>query len=80
MKKKILGIIVIAVVAITGAININLSQSTNGIMLKNIEALASGEGGSFVCRWATRDESETQVVCIKIGAGSICTCGDVKYY
>ncbi|MFR6542679.1 MAG: NVEALA domain-containing protein, partial [Butyricimonas virosa] len=44
MKKKILGIIVIAVVAITGAININLSRSTNGIMLKNIEALASGEG------------------------------------
>lgn len=80
MKKKIFGIIVIAVIAITGAININLSQSTNGIMLKNIEALASGEGGSFVCRWATRDESEKQVICIKTGAGSICTCGDVKFY
>lgn len=84
MKKKILGLVACLGIALFFAINvsINLSKdhSKNGLVLKNIEALADGEGGSFTCRWATRDQSETQVICIKTGVGNICTCGDVKYY
>lgn len=80
MKKKILGGIAILALAFTIGINLNLTKTTKGIALKNIEALAQGEGGGFTCRWATRDSSETQVICIRSGAGSICTCGDVKNY
>ena len=49
MRKKILGIAVMAVVAVAAAWNINQSENEiklSDLALDNVEALASGEGGS----------------------------------
>ena len=49
MKKKILGIVVMAAVALTAGWNINQSDNDiklSDLALDNVEALASGEGGS----------------------------------
>lgn len=48
MKKKILGVVAILGIAIMAAINVNLSSGTNfsNLLLRNIEALADGEGGT----------------------------------
>ena len=45
MRKKILSIVAILGIAAIAAINVNLSSNTNfsNLMLRNIEALASGE-------------------------------------
>ena len=45
MRKKILSIVAILGIAVMTAINVNLSSNTNfsNLMLRNIEALASGE-------------------------------------
>ena len=48
MRKKILGIAVMAVVAVAAAWNINQSENEiklSDLALDNVEALASGEGG-----------------------------------
>ena len=55
MRKKILGIAVMAVVAVAAAWNIN--QSENVIILADlahvfVEAFASGEGGSVYCSYS----------------------------
>ena len=52
MRKKILGIAVMAVVAVAAAWNINQSENEiklSDLALDNVEALASGEGGSGYC-------------------------------
>ena len=49
MRKKILGIAVMAVVAVAAAWNINQSENEiklSDLALDNVEALASGECGS----------------------------------
>ena len=48
MKKKILGIVAVLGIAIMTAVNVNLSSGTNfsNLLLRNIEALADGEGGT----------------------------------
>ena len=48
MRKKILSIVAILGIAIIIAIHVNLSSNTNfsNLMLRNIEALADGEGGT----------------------------------
>ena len=48
MRKKILSIVAILGIAVMTAINVNLSSNTNfsNLMLRNIEALADGEGGT----------------------------------
>lgn len=48
MKKKILGLVAVLGIAIMAAINVNLSSGTNfsNLLLRNIEALADGEGGT----------------------------------
>ena len=48
MRKKILSIVAILGIAAIAAINVNLSSNTNfsNLMLRNIEALADGEGGT----------------------------------
>lgn len=45
MRKKILSIVAILGIAVMTAINVNLSSNTNfsNLLLRNIEALASGE-------------------------------------
>ena len=51
MRKKILGIAVMAVVAVAAAWNINQSENEiklSDLALDNVEALASGEGGSDI--------------------------------
>ena len=50
MRKKILSIVAILGIAVMTAINVNLSSNTNfsNLMLRNIEALADGEGGTPV--------------------------------
>ena len=53
MRKKILGIAVMAVVAVAAAWNINQSENEiklSDLALDNVEALASGEGGSGYCK------------------------------
>ena len=48
MRKKILGIVVMTVVAVSAAWNINQSENEiklSDLALDNVEALASGEGG-----------------------------------
>lgn len=45
MKKIILSGIVILVLTLTIGINLNFTKASSGIALKNIEALARGEGG-----------------------------------
>ena len=49
MRKKILGIAVMAVVAVAAAWNIN---PRSDLALDNVEALASGEGGSGYCSYS----------------------------
>lgn len=48
MRKKILSIVAILGIAVMTAINVNLSSNTNfsNLMLRNIVALADGEGGT----------------------------------
>ena len=48
MRKKILSIVAILGIAVMTAIKVNLSSNTNfsNLMLRNIEALADGEGGT----------------------------------
>ena len=53
MRKKILSIVAILGIAAIAAINVNLSSNTNfsNLLLRNIEALASGElTGSRICK------------------------------
>ena len=55
MRKKILGIAVMAVVAVAAAWNINQSENEiklSDLALDNVEALASGEGGSGYCSYS----------------------------
>jgi hypothetical protein len=53
MRKKILGIAVMAVVAVAAAWNINQSEiKLSDLALDNVEALASGEGGSGYCSYS----------------------------
>lgn len=55
MRKKILGIAVMAVVAVAAAWNINQSENEiklSDLALDNVEALASGEGGSGYCGYS----------------------------
>ena len=51
MRKKILGIAVMAVVAVAAAWNINQIKLSD-LALDNVEALASGEGGSGYCSYS----------------------------
>ena len=58
MRKKILGIAVMAVVAVAAAWNINQSENEiklSDLALDNVEALASGEGGSGYCSYSGGD-------------------------
>ena len=55
MRKKILGRAVMAVVAVAAAWNINQSENEiklSDLALDNVEALASGEGGSGYCSYS----------------------------
>ena len=55
MRKKILGIAVMAVVSVAAAWNINQSENEiklSDLALDNVEALASGEGGSGYCSYS----------------------------
>lgn len=52
MKKKILGITIMAIVALAAGWNINQSDNNiklSDLALDNVEALASGEGGGGYC-------------------------------
>ena len=65
MKKKILGGIVILIIALSIGINFNFSKTSNGIALENIEALANGEGGTskkYTC-YSILEGSGTSVFC-----------------
>ncbi|WP_455630193.1 NVEALA domain-containing protein [Parabacteroides sp.] len=51
MKKRIIGIAVMAAVALTTGWNINQSENDiklSDLALDNVEALASGEGGDII--------------------------------
>ena len=55
MRKKILGIAVMAVVAVAAAWNINQSENEiklSDLALDNVEELARGEGGSGNCSYS----------------------------
>ena len=55
MRKKILAIAVMAVVAVAAAWNVNQSENEiklSDLALDNVEALASGEGGSGYCSYS----------------------------
>lgn len=84
MKKKIVGIAIVAIVGVCAAWNINASKSNvtlSDMTLDNVEALASGEGGGE-CRWRSGHSSLTGwiAICDQYGVGYVCNCGDVKYY
>ena len=84
MKKKIFGVALIAAMAVAAGWNFNQGKNEvdlSDLTLANVEALASGEGGSS-CRWRTGHSSATGwvAICDSYGVGDNCSCGSVKYY
>ena len=81
MKKVMKAAFVVAVAAVAGYnIYTNLKSNTmSDMMLANVEALASGEGGSD-CKWDRAYDSYGCVyhVCTVKGNGDACTCGAVE--
>lgn len=71
MKKKILGIVACLAIATMSAINVNLNAGTNfsNLLLRNIEALADGEG--------TTPGSMTEAEFAKLGCKA--NCDPMKY-
>ena len=72
MKKKILGVAIIAAMALTASWNFNQSKNEvelSDLALANVEALARGEGG-FNCYW----EDRNYIKCDN-GFGLGCQCG-----
>ncbi|MCD8138056.1 MAG: NVEALA domain-containing protein [Parabacteroides gordonii] len=69
MKKKILGVAIIAAIAVTAGWNFNQSKNEinlSDLAIANVEALASGEvsptncpGGTILCAWITGNGSVT---------------------
>lgn len=74
MKKYVKSVFVAAIVAVAGY-NMYQSQSAmNGmseLALANVEALASGESGSFNCWW----DSVDYMICYNGGDWLGCPCG-----
>lgn len=56
----------IIIVSVVGAMNLNISLSSNSLQLKNVEALANGEGGvshKYTCYSILDGNSGTSVFC-----------------
>lgn len=71
MKKKLFGIIIIAMVAVAAAWNVceNKNEvSLTDLALSNVEALANEEwGGGSYCQW-----DDTNKECTRLASGPVC--------
>ena len=84
MKKKIIGVIAFAAIAVAAGWSYNQNKQDvelSGLTLENVDALAQNEGGGD-CKWRTGHSSLTGwiAICDSYGVGYSCTCGDIKYY
>lgn len=81
MRKKLIGVAVVATIAVAAGWNYNQSKNEVGmseLAFANVEALASNEGDGK-CRWGTREVSGGwEAICIVSGVGYTCSCGEVK--